>query len=97
MPEPLDLEPIKARERDATIGPWIREQNDKHGIGSVLIRHRQHDNISFAVEADAADATFIAHARADVPALIAEIERLRALVAEWEAWKRDLGKILMER
>jgi len=30
---------------------------------------------------DRADAAFIAHAREDVPALLAEIERLRSLVA----------------
>jgi hypothetical protein len=32
------------------------------------------------------DATFIAHARADVPALLAEVKRLQATVRAWEAW-----------
>ena len=31
---------------------------------------------------DIADATFIAHARADIPALLAEVDRLRAALAE---------------
>lgn len=36
-----------------------------------------------------ADAEFVAHAREDVPVLLAEIRRLRAQVVELESWECD--------
>ena len=33
------------------------------------------------------DAEFIAHAREDVPALVAEVHRLQAKLKLWEAWR----------
>ena len=39
-----------------------------------------------------ANATFIAHARQDVPALVAEVERLRGRIAEIEQNWRDVSK-----
>lgn len=35
------------------------------------------------------DIPFIAHARSDIPALVAEVERLRAEVENNQGWKRD--------
>src|SRR5687768_14913613 len=50
------------------------------------------DNGTYFCDMKPADALFIAHARADVPALAAEVRRLRALLkaAEWH-WSGDSG------
>ena len=53
---------------DAKFGDTICDMN---GLG------RSH-NEAVARDDGAADATFIAHARTDIPALLAEVERLRA-------------------
>lgn len=71
----LDLKPIKAREAAATKGPW--DDTDPR-----CIRHAE-PNIYVGDEEIADvyghnDSQFIAHARQDIPALIAEVERLRA-------------------
>jgi hypothetical protein len=91
---PLDLDAIEARAEAATEGPWWpegkviggwriyardREQApDFTEVGSVrevFVGTGQHD----------ADADFIAHARTDVPALLAEVRRLHALNADGAA------------
>ena len=101
MSEPLDLEAIKKRAESATPGPWEWEppsedpypMYDESLIGPVL------DGEKFPVQVlsgwgyDASgtncepqDREFIAHARTDVPALVAEVERLRAERADiWDA------------
>lgn len=68
-----DLNAIRARERAATRGPWRTD------CGHVISDHNGPDN-EYALDADVfgsnhdADAEFIAHAREDVPALVARIE-----------------------
>ncbi len=80
MPEPLDLDAIKKRCDAATEGPWIeREDNDEPAWRVVwspfpldvcsVCPHMTH------VEPNAA---FIAHARTDVPALVARVRELEA-------------------
>lgn len=61
------LNVIKERAAKATHGPWrsaelygVRTQNDK----------------ALSIPLRPSDATFIAHSRKDVPALVAEVERL---------------------
>jgi hypothetical protein len=73
----LDLEAIQARCAVATAGPWKADR------GSIVS-----DTELIAVGGDemgaqfnTADAEFTAHAREDVPALHAEVLRLRAQVA----------------
>jgi hypothetical protein len=73
--EHLDLDVIRARADAATDGSWIAAdqphgewfgiQDQWSALGSMVAQ---------------ADAEFIAHARTDVPALVAEVERLRAEV-----------------
>ena len=71
----LDLDPIKAREAAATAGPWhpdgdeccVYADEDASSTGDAIA-----ERILTAV-----DAAFIAAARADVPSLVAEVERLR--------------------
>lgn len=98
---PLDLDPIKARARAATDGPWawewIAEKSNEWAVGQAFDanghalagRIEDHDDMVETIierrlvgmnesgHASAADAEFIAHARTDIPALLAEIERLR--------------------
>jgi hypothetical protein len=81
--EPLDLEAIKAREADASAGPWeakaYRVYSGDRSMGERIIAAlwRPWGPVTGegSIEADAA---FVAAARSDVPALAAEVERLRA-------------------
>jgi hypothetical protein len=83
MPSTPDLNAIKARVVAATPGPWeVEEFNDRMaGTTSYYLawieRWRGHFN-NVSLGEDKATAEFIAHARDDIPALIAEIERLNA-------------------
>lgn len=74
----LDLEPIKARAKGITPGTWFIEDN------MVMNETRSHTMVLLPSEAndehDAANAEFIAHARTDVPALIAEVEEQRETI-----------------
>lgn len=80
MMEPLDLAAIEDRATKATQGPWgitnrpwLISLSTKARIADFLHQHHQSANFD--------DADFAAHARTDIPALIA---RVRA--AEAEAW-----------
>lgn len=69
---------IKKRAEAATPGPWEVEPDDgghdMHGFATrTTIRTPEWARYGF----DEADAEFIAHARTDVPALVAEVESLR--------------------
>lgn len=83
---PLDLEGIRARCEAATEGPWdyemgeymlmipvgeIRRPGEKAAIAFAFAGHPP---VPIIAESNA---RFIAHAREDIPALIAEVERLR--------------------
>jgi len=86
MSESIDLDAIQARADKATPGPW------KLWAMSVLADPVGDSNLDTAIpvadtffrNADGRprtnDATFIAHARTDVPALLAEVERLARIV-----------------
>jgi len=84
QPEPLteqQLDDIEARKDAATPGPWMRKAELASHI--VYIDNAAPDdgtlsplwNAEWATEADG---EFTAHARTDVPALLAEVRRLRA-------------------
>lgn len=73
----LDVEKIKKRCEAATPGPWRREL-------IKVIAWKSHVICDLAstmgkYEPEEANAEFIAHAREDIPALLAEVARLRAL------------------
>jgi hypothetical protein len=72
-----EIERIKKRCEQATIGPWqsFVEKRDQIS-GSDFIMTAQED--IYLTGATIQDQDFIAHARQDIPNLIAEIERLRA-------------------
>lgn len=90
----VELEAIRRRVDEATAGPWIgplkRDEpwNDRAGI--TIARDLSGLTTQWAETKGSnasANATFIAHARTDVPALCDEVERLRALLAN-----RDLAE-----
>jgi hypothetical protein len=100
--KPLDIDAIEARANAATPGPWEaidqkREHHEFKFVRSKTAIHKNDRGPSYAYEilsdedydTKSADMQFIAHARTDIPALIAayrsqagEIARLRARVAE---------------
>jgi len=63
------LNAIKERAAKATPGPW-------RSAGLYGVRTQNDEALSIPLRPE--DATFIAYAREDVPALVAEVERLRA-------------------
>ncbi|MBR0831797.1 hypothetical protein JQ612_01230 [Bradyrhizobium manausense] len=73
-----EIETIRARCEQATAGPWrsFIEKRDKIS-GPDFIQTGGED--IYLTGATIADHDFIAHARQDIPRLIAEIERLRAV------------------
>lgn len=82
MSTEIDLAAIKARVEAATPGPWEAQDDgeifapEQDGWWPSVVR------ADMSTAASAEDAAFIASAREDVPALVAEVERLRGEVAE---------------
>lgn len=81
------LAAIRARCDAATPGPWRR------GIGNQSrLTYSPHKDI--IADAGPVNGTLIAHARADVPALLAVAEaaaRLAGLASPWWAWGECVG------
>jgi hypothetical protein len=88
MPEELALEyllEIESRYLCASKSPWKSwiEGRDHWGGSNIIRTGESLDSPNAEIEfsgATDADQDFIAHAREDVPRLIAEIRRLRAIV-----------------
>jgi hypothetical protein len=91
------LEEIRERAEKATPGPWDIDGSDNQNWG---IRSVAGDQPSIAPMAGyrskdtEADAEFIAHAREDVPALLARIEKLEAIAEAAEDAADALEKYL---
>ena len=76
-----ELVQIESRAHAATPGPWkvCPDENDENNVPLVCCGPEdEHGGPVCCDPLTEADATFIAHARADVPALVAEVRRLRA-------------------
>ena len=69
------LQEIKKRADRATTGPWFCSWSTFEEFAKVNI-----EGFCITDELNDFDAEFIAHARQDVPALIAEVERLRSVI-----------------
>ncbi len=82
----LDLDAIKTRCEAATPGPWTTP-----APGPYIFEVEAEDDdgpFNVAKWCSPTDARFIAHARTDVPALVAEVEMWRARDAEpWVNWR----------
>jgi hypothetical protein len=88
-----DLRSMKERAEKATPGPWCVAGSPRD---FVIARHgeseRCSDNPVLWAEDDClsggrADAEFIAHARADVPRLVNEVDRLREILRRALLWQ----------
>lgn len=84
-----ELAAMQARVEATTPGPWRSsfEGRDHFSGDSVIVTREQEIEIYISADDYAgggghfcADLDFIAHARQDVPRLIAEVQRLRALL-----------------
>ena len=101
MTDPMtdaDLDAIEQRTNAATEGPWFQDsdnpglvwgeqRSDGDGYWSLFASETGHD-----ATAEPQDAEFIAHARSDVPALLAEVRRLRAMEQRVREYARHLAR-----
>lgn len=82
----LDIEVIKKRAEAATKGPWTFIPEDRDNRGAISPVCTFGNDYSYYPTAgqlyDEADGYFMAHARTDIPSLIAELERTRAAAKE---------------
>ena len=95
----IDLEAIEARAKAAAPGPWSQKPNPfacapeitngERDIAKVLLWMGSEDCEAFK------NADFIAHAREDIPALLAEVRRQAAEIASVTA-ERDALKEALE-
>ena len=87
----IDIASLRDLCERATAAPWIQcnapDTNEPSGIADRDSEYiARCDVVSIhSTETCIANAAFIAAARSALPAAIAEIERLRGLVARWEA------------
>ena len=85
---PLDRDAIQARLDAATEGPWMTTQDTGTHVvyvNSTSPKGQTYSSVLWNADwATEADAEFIAHAPADVAALLAEVHRLRARLWEHE-------------
>ena len=97
-----ELEAIRTRLRKASAGPWtvMRMPNLWRGnagdrrthpaVRAFRVPKRMYEIAPEQVEGDAA---FMAHARQDIPALLAEFDRLRAIVRDLRIALRDVATL----
>lgn len=92
---PERLAEIRARAEVATEGPWHHQpyggqnQNGDYSGGNVFDRRGEY----LVSEVGDHDGEFIAHARTDVPALVAEVEQRGADAESWERAARDETRV----
>ncbi len=81
-----ELKGIRARCDAASPGPWrsyIEGRDHTSGSSFIMVGEGEGENRADDIElsgATTADQDFIAHARQDVPRLLAEVARLRLLI-----------------
>lgn len=78
----LDLAPIKARLAAATPGPWTWVCHSTAGVSEWTVFDAADHALATNRHGWRPDAEFIAHAPTDIAALLAEVERLRAELAD---------------
>jgi hypothetical protein len=81
----VDIDAIQARADDSTEGPW---EAYEHSNSMIIYSVDENDSVVAQVTR-ITDATFIAHARTDIPALIAEVKDLRAQLRGGERKSTD--------
>lgn len=102
----LDLDAVRARADAATDGPWFAHDGnldyDPRPFWVVSQEDAQDDSVAEVHVGCREDAEFIAHAREDVPALLAELARVTgerddALAAAPTRWAYDQACKALER
>lgn len=98
------LEAIRKRAEAATEGPWtyVSQTEDKYEMPKLISPEFPIMNFGdcttfYPMEGtppDDEDAEFIAHSREDIPALLAEVERLQGID---EIYDEDIGKLERQR
>ena len=78
---PEQLQAIKERLKNTTDGFWLADTEEWPGNEKLKYWVQTHYD-GLAATINKGDAQFIAHARQDIPALVAEVERLNALLQE---------------
>lgn len=88
----MDLQEIKEREAKATKGPWVHLENTPFWGEIRTANEEAFTQIAVMPHLDdrTDDFNFIAYAREDIPALVAEVERLRKGVTQVENKNLDL-------
>ena len=84
-----ELAAIRERAEKATPGPWFGEGAEVFTRGDASfnwIPTIYHGRSPEQCRQQEQDAAFIAHARTDIPALLAQVERLRAENAQQSEW-----------
>lgn len=84
----LDLQPIKARLAAATPGPWECSREHPDLAGDHIVLEPMFDVRRIASVSKWVNTLLITHAPSDLAALVAEVERLQALV---EKLQRSAG------
>lgn len=90
-----ELKAIEARATAATPGLWECFQATDHESGPWYFGPKRGEQWSEA-KTNRADAQFIAHAREDIPALVAEVRTLRRLLSSVYETCLDNGAVLLE-
>lgn len=90
------LSAIKERAAKAMPGPWYRGESYEQMYPGYYVASEANGLIVLAEEEGILrdeDVQFIAHAREDVPALVAEVERLQSIIIardiEYRLWQGD--------
>lgn len=96
----MSLQDIKARAEAATAGPWHVDEQEQtvratDPVNGFIMFDRS-SNIHEEWEEDKVDAEFIAHARTDIPKLVAALEAVTNYVREWGMYPIPVDEIKAE-
>lgn len=101
---PEKLDEIEARADAATEGPWKVDEYEALDVWSPAGLVSSAAPVKTDERKPEADAEFVAHARSDVPALVAEVRRLRSLgadlarlMSEWSEGRPTVKRTLADR
>jgi len=95
----IDLDAIEARANAATPGPWRDQHHECSEVWGPAPDSQTHSMQIARIgraQFDVLNAAFIAHARTDVPALIARVRELEAERDQALADYQDLGRVMHE-
>jgi len=89
----VDIDAIDARARAATRGPWTIKRSENSIVRDSEGLPVYQDIWVADVDVDHENAAFIAASRVDVPALVAEVRRLRREIADLDLTRADVEAV----